>query len=83
MNSLVMGGLAVVAIIILALALSGTNKSIAVIVQAGLVIAILGVLIRDAGNKNVLFGTTDKNTPFGTSGAIPRLIQMAVGTTGK
>lgn len=69
-----MGVLAVVAVVIVALALSGTNKQVAVIVQAGLVIAIIGVLLRDAGNQNVLFG---KN------GAASRLTSMAIGTTGK
>lgn len=74
MNQLIMGVLAVVAIVIIALALSGTNKTVAVIVQAGLVIAIIGVLIRDAGNQNVLFGQ---------NGAVSRLTSMAIGTTGK
>jgi hypothetical protein len=71
---MVMGILAVVAIVIVAMALSGTNKTVATIIQAGLVIAILGVLLRDAGNQNVLFG---KN------GAISTLTSKAIGTTGK
>lgn len=74
MNNLVMGALALIAVVIIAMALSGTNKTVATLVQAGLVIAILGVLIRDAGNQNVLFG---KN------GAVTRLTNMAVGTSGK
>jgi hypothetical protein len=66
-----MGGLAVVAIIIIALALSGTTKGIATIVQAGLVIAIIGVLLRDAGNKKVF------------EQSIANLTKLAIGTTGK
>lgn len=71
MNNLVMGALALVAIVIISLALSGTNKSVATVIQAGLVIAILGVLLRDAGNQKVF------------EGAITRLTTLAVGTSGK
>ena len=74
LNGIIMGGLAVIAIVILALSLSGTNKTVATIVQAGLVIAIIGVLLRDAGNQNILFGQ---------NGAVTRLTQMAIGTSGK
>lgn len=74
MNNLVMGALALIAVVIIAMALSGTNKTVATVVQAGLVLAILGVLIRDAGNKKVLFGE---------NGAFTRLTNMAIGTSGK
>lgn len=66
-----MGALAVVAIVIIALALSGTNHSLAVIIQGGLVIAILAVLVRDAGNQKVF------------ESAIRNLTQTAITTTGK
>ena len=71
LNGVVLGGLAIVAIIVIALALSGTNKSVATIIQAGLVIAIIGVLIRDYGNQKVF------------AGAINNITNLAVGTTGK
>jgi len=68
---LLFGALALVAIVIIALALSGTNKTLAVIIQAGLVIAILAVLVRDAGNQNVFVG------------AINSITKLAVSTSGK
>ena len=71
LNGLVIGILAVVAIVVIALALSGTNKTVATIIQGGLVIAILAVLVRDYGNKQVF------------AGAIRNVTNLAVGTTGK
>lgn len=71
MNNLVMGVLAIVAIVIVALALSGTNKTVATIIQAGLVIAIVGVLLRDTGNQQVFFK------------AWKQITSNAIGTTGK
>ena len=71
MSNLLFMGLALVAIIIIALAVSGVNKSLAIIIQAGLVIAIIAVLIRDAGNQNVFVG------------AIQNITKLAVSSSGK
>ena len=56
MNTLVLQVLAVVAIVIVALSLSGVNSTVAKLIQGGLVIAIIAVLVRDAGNQNVFVG---------------------------
>jgi hypothetical protein len=71
MNNLILSVLAVVAIVIVAMALSGVNKTVATIIQGGLVIAILAVLIRDAGNQNVFVG------------AFTKLEKLAISTSGK
>ena len=71
MNNLLFMGLAVVAIIIIALSVSGVNKSLALIIQGGLVIAIIAVLVRDAGNQNVFVG------------AIQNVTKLAVSSSGK
>jgi len=70
MNQLSIGALAVVVIVIIALSLSGVNKTVATIIQAGLVIAILAVLLRDYGNQRVFAGAiqTITNNAIGTSG---------------
>jgi hypothetical protein len=71
MSNLLFGALAITAIVIIAMALSGVNKSVALIIQAGLVIAIIAVLLRDAGNQNVFVG------------AIQNITKLAVSTSGK
>jgi hypothetical protein len=71
MSNLLFMALALVAIVIIAMALSGVNKPLATIIQGGLVIAIIAVLVRDAGNQNVFMG------------AIKNLTQLAVSSSGK
>lgn len=69
MNQLVMGVLAIVGIVIVAMALSGTQHEVAVIIQMGLVIAIIALLVRDSGNSQKFFA------------AWKNLQNMAIGTT--
>jgi len=70
-SNLLFGALALVAIVIIAMALSGVNKSLATIIQGGLVIAIIAVLVRDSGNQNVFVG------------ALNNITKLAVSTSGK
>jgi len=62
MNQLVLSILALVAIVIVAMALSGTNSTLARIIQGGLVIAIIAVLVRDQGNQKVFLGAWNNLT---------------------
>jgi len=71
MSDLLFMALALVAIVIIAMALSGVNRPLALIIQGGLVIAIVGVLIRDRGNQNVFMG------------AIQNLTKLAISSSGK
>jgi hypothetical protein len=71
MNNLVLAVMAVIAIVIVAMALSGTNSDVAKVIQGGLIIAIIAVLVRDVGNQNLFFS------------AWHNLTNLAVSTTGK
>jgi len=68
MNQLVFQILAVVALIILALAITATGKDGARIVQGGIVIAIVVVLFRNTG---------------AATGALQRITRTAIGTPPK
>lgn len=70
-NQLVMGALAIGAIVVVGMALSGTNHTVAIIIQGGLIIAIIAVLVRDSGNSQLFFKAWQNVT------------NMAVNTTGK
>lgn len=67
-SDLVFGILGVVGIVIIAMALSGTTHELAVVIQAGLFIAILALLVRS--------NSTIPN-------AIQNVEKLAIGATGK
>jgi len=67
-NDLVFGILGVVGVVIIAMALSGTTHELAIIIQAGLFIAILALLVRGRGT---------------VPNAILNIEKLAIGTTGK
>jgi len=67
-SDLVFGVLGVVGVIIIAMALSGTTHQLAIIIQAGLLIAIIALLVRGRGT---------------IPNAILNVEKLAIRTTGK